>query len=392
MGCQNYYQILGVTKNATLEEIKKQYRILGRKYHPDLHPNDPNAESMMKTINEAYEILKNSEKRRAYDATLSEKSFSSFVSRTSSTSSTHASEKRQYDFYRHFTSSEVKKEILIYLRNEKREILRKISELHFSKKTFEQKCDSYNEYWFLYTFLELNDKTVYYFRALKIFENSNLNDEDRKYVLEEFYKIILLQYKLIYIFVKKVKKELKNISSDEECDITEKNNKINNLNMILGLCLDIITNKIKYPKTFASDIIVNKIKVNKIKNNVIELINDDLPKKRKTKKTEKKSRGKVFDIKSINKEKTFSNIKKNVFASVAGLGILSFMLMSYTRFNSENNSVDEYVTILKSIINNETFATIFADSKTFFASIITSISGTIGYIVQDEKNNNQKVK
>ena len=62
----NYYQTLGVAKDANAEEIKKQYRRLARKYHPDVS-KEPNAEEMFKKVQEAYEVLKDPEKRRAYD-------------------------------------------------------------------------------------------------------------------------------------------------------------------------------------------------------------------------------------------------------------------------------------------------------------------------------------
>ncbi|MGR8929495.1 MAG: DnaJ C-terminal domain-containing protein [Gammaproteobacteria bacterium] len=66
MQFKDYYQILGINRNASLEEIKKAFRKLARKYHPDVS-KEPDAESRMKEINEAYTVLSDTEKRAAYD-------------------------------------------------------------------------------------------------------------------------------------------------------------------------------------------------------------------------------------------------------------------------------------------------------------------------------------
>lgn len=63
----DYYEILGVNKNATEEEIKKAYRKLARKFHPDLNPNDKEANKKFQQINEANEVLGDPEKRKKYD-------------------------------------------------------------------------------------------------------------------------------------------------------------------------------------------------------------------------------------------------------------------------------------------------------------------------------------
>jgi curved DNA-binding protein len=64
---RNYYEILGVAKDASSEEIKKAFRRLARRYHPDLNPGDKNAEEQFKDINEAYEILSDDTRRSQYE-------------------------------------------------------------------------------------------------------------------------------------------------------------------------------------------------------------------------------------------------------------------------------------------------------------------------------------
>jgi curved DNA-binding protein len=67
MAFKDYYEILGVDRNATDAEIKKAYRKLARQYHPDINPGNKAAEARFKEINEAYEVLSDKEKRAKYD-------------------------------------------------------------------------------------------------------------------------------------------------------------------------------------------------------------------------------------------------------------------------------------------------------------------------------------
>ena len=67
MAKEDYYRILGVARDAGKDDLKKAYRRLAMKYHPDRNPGDAEAERRFKELNEAYEVLKDDQKRAAYD-------------------------------------------------------------------------------------------------------------------------------------------------------------------------------------------------------------------------------------------------------------------------------------------------------------------------------------
>ena len=67
MAKRDYYEVLGVGRNADAKEIKKAYRKLAKKYHPDMNPGDKAAEQKFKEVTEAYNVLSDTEKKKLYD-------------------------------------------------------------------------------------------------------------------------------------------------------------------------------------------------------------------------------------------------------------------------------------------------------------------------------------
>ena len=64
---RDYYEVLGIQKGASEDEIKKAFKKKAREFHPDLHPDDPTCEEKFKEANEAYEVLSDPDKRAKYD-------------------------------------------------------------------------------------------------------------------------------------------------------------------------------------------------------------------------------------------------------------------------------------------------------------------------------------
>src|SRR3954470_20387063 len=64
---RDYYEVLGVERSVTAEEVKRAYRKLAVQFHPDKNPNDPQAEEKFKELGEAYDVLMDADKRAAYD-------------------------------------------------------------------------------------------------------------------------------------------------------------------------------------------------------------------------------------------------------------------------------------------------------------------------------------
>lgn len=102
----DYYKILGLTKNATEQDIKKAYRKLARKYHPDLNPNDKVAEQKFKEINEANEVLSNPENRKKYDQYGKDWEHAEAFEKAKSQQQYHGRGQHQQQYSEHFNESD----------------------------------------------------------------------------------------------------------------------------------------------------------------------------------------------------------------------------------------------------------------------------------------------
>lgn len=85
----NLYSVLGVTKNATEAEIKKAFRTLSKKYHPDMNPGDRKAEERFQKVSEAYSVLQDPRKRKEYDKKLEERERGAFRKNADNSESSH---------------------------------------------------------------------------------------------------------------------------------------------------------------------------------------------------------------------------------------------------------------------------------------------------------------
>ena len=70
-GYRDYFKVLGVERSADADTVKRAFRKLARQYHPDVNPDDQDAEARFKEVSEAYEVLSDPEKRRRYEQFLS---------------------------------------------------------------------------------------------------------------------------------------------------------------------------------------------------------------------------------------------------------------------------------------------------------------------------------
>ncbi|MCI9280342.1 MAG: J domain-containing protein [Bacilli bacterium] len=212
---KNYYEILGVFKNATEQEIKKAYRNLAKKYHPDVNPNNEESEANFKEISEAYDVLSNPSKRKQYDlGQLNEEHFSQdFSDANMFFNSIFGKEMMQF-----------KNELNDYIRF-LNEMEPKFNEYHYSLKN-EIKAAS-NLTWFILIVESFSEKKNRIFRELNNLKaNAKAYDDFEKFIKEK--EPVFLSYgSNLNAFKPYIKKSFRGVKTvkfyfDLTCQIEEK--------------------------------------------------------------------------------------------------------------------------------------------------------------------------
>lgn len=141
MGKQNYYELLGVSQDATQEEVKKAYKMKAKQYHPDVNQN-PNATAIFQSITAAYEVLSDLSLRQKYDNELRKENRDNTFTTESSSQAEYTT---QYFYYSSYTKT--KEEIEFDFYDWLKEYLKR-----------ERKKSSYNDY---YSFYNLKDEILF---------------------------------------------------------------------------------------------------------------------------------------------------------------------------------------------------------------------------------------
>lgn len=148
----NYYEILEVTKSATEDEIKRAYRKLAKKCHPDKNPNNKSAEDLFKKINEAYEVLSDPDKKSTYDSARKKSNPWESNSDQSKHRKSQSQQNRNENAYRKDASEEYKKEM--DRKMEEKEQQRKNNEESFRHQQAVFRA-SIKRYWIVVTIISL---------------------------------------------------------------------------------------------------------------------------------------------------------------------------------------------------------------------------------------------
>lgn len=140
---KDYYLILGIEPNATFEEVKKAYKAMSMKYHPDKNQGDKYFEERFKDINEAYEILSDNEKRKAHDY----QRMGSYKKSSSTNSNANSGSDKQRDFYNQKEQEIKKKEQQLrqfeqLLKNKEAELLKIAEGLNIQKESLKSSDNS----------------------------------------------------------------------------------------------------------------------------------------------------------------------------------------------------------------------------------------------------------